>query len=157
MRRRSNDHGMQFADIAAIASGAILGMAVGYVVAENVGRVNSARVRRAVRLWKEKNIAAPRRPGLWTTEAAERLEARVLDALNRQVVLARRPIRVTVLGMGLVELTGRVAYAAEVALAGDVVQDVPGVDTVLNHLLVPGVDPTDVAVAGPSVPRAARG
>lgn len=147
---------MQFADIAAIASGAILGMAVGYVVAENVGRVNSARVRRAVRLWREKN-AAPRRPGLWTTEAAERLEARVLDALNRQVVLARRPIRVTVLGMGLVELTGRVAYAAEVALAGDVVQDVPGVDTVLNHLLVPGVDPTDVAVPGPSVPRAARG
>jgi osmotically-inducible protein OsmY len=80
----------------------------------------------------------------------------VLDALTRDVVLARRQLRVAVLGKGLVELSGRVAHLSEVGLAGDTVEEVAGVDTVLNHLLVTGVDGTVVAVPGPSVPRAAR-
>ena len=52
------------------------------------------------------------------------------------MVLARRAIRVAVLGMGLVELTGRVLHTSEIALAGDIAQRVEGVETVLNHLVL---------------------
>lgn len=117
-----------------------------------MGRVNAHRIKRALARWRDR----PRRV-VWSAEEAERLEAAVLDALRRDVVLARRPIRVSVLGEGLVELTGRVNHTAEVGLAGDIVEGVEGVDTVLNHLLVAGVDPSTVEVPGPKTPRAARG
>jgi osmotically-inducible protein OsmY len=138
----------------AAAAGAVLGLALGFLAAEGVGRVNSRRVKLAVARWRARR--RPRRE-VWSAEDAERLEACVLDALSRDVVLARRPIRVTVLGQGLVELSGRVAHVSEVALAGDIVQALGGVETVLNHVLVTGVDETVVAVSGPNAPRAARG
>ena len=137
-------------DFLAGVAGAFLGLAAGYIVAGSVGRVNAHRVKNAVRRWRDRP-----RGGLWTADAAERLEAAVLDALARDVVLARRPIRVTVLGQGLVELTGRVASAAEVGIACDATQDVDGVTTVLNHILVDGAD-AGVDVPGPKAPRAAR-
>ena len=55
------------------------------------------------------------------------------------------------------ELTGTVLHTPEVGVASDIVQQVQGVQTVLNHLLVEGVDRTPVSVSGPSTPRAARG
>jgi len=137
-------------DLLAGLAGAVLGLAVGYVLGGSVGRVNAHRVKDAVRRWRDR----PRRT-VWTADEAERLEARVLDALARDVVLARRPVRVTVLGQGLVELTGRAASAVEVGLAGDIVQEVDGVTTVLNHILVEGAD-AGVGVPGPRTPRAAR-
>ncbi len=152
MKRRSE---FTLSDILTLVGGALIGAALGFVASEELGRVNSARIRRAAQRLKRKDGLAGR-TGHWTAEDAERLEARVLDALNRHVVLARRAIRVAVLGLGLVELTGRVSHTAEVALAGDVVQEVEGVQTVLNHLLVEGVDATSVAVPGPTAPRAAR-
>ncbi len=153
MKRRGE---FTLSDILTLVGGALIGAALGFVVSEEMGRVNSARIRRAARRLSGKNGSAQVKPGRWSAEDAERLEARVLDALNRHVVLARRAIRVAVLGLGLVELTGRVTHTAEVALAGDVVAEVEGVQTVLNHLLVEGVDQTSVAVPGPSAPRAAR-
>jgi hypothetical protein len=155
VKRRDADDGLGLSDIVAIAGSAILGAAVGFVISEELGRVNSRRIRRVYGQLRAPGAAPD--ATLWSAEDAERLEAAVLDALNRQVVLARRAIRVNVLGLGLVELTGRVAHTSEVALAGDVVQEVEGVDTVLNHLLVEGVDETTVSVPGPSAPRAARG
>jgi len=149
-RRRTTHDELDPRDILASVVGAVLGLATGYIVAGSVGRVNAHRVKNAVRRWRDRP-----RGGIWTADAAERLEAGVLDALARDVVLARRPIRVTVLGQGLVELTGRVASTAEVGLAGDAVQDVEGVTTVLNHILVDGVD-AGVGVPGPKAPRAAR-
>lgn len=155
MKRRRKRPSIGLADLVAIMGTAILGAAAGFVFSKELGRVNSARIKRAY--GRLGGGDARRDPGTWTADDAERLEARVLDALNRQVVLARRPIRVNVLGLGLVELTGRVAHVSEVGLAGDTVQGVPGVETVLNHLLVKGVDETTVPVPGPSAPRAARG
>ncbi len=152
MKRRDE---LSFSDILTVVGGALIGAALGYVISEELGRVNTARIRRAANRMRSRD-AATVRPGRWTVEDAERLEARVLDALNRHVVLARRAIRVAVLGLGLVEVTGRVTHTAEVALAGDVVAEVDGVRTVLNHLLVEGVDQTSVAVSGPTAPRAAR-
>lgn len=153
MKRRDE---LTFSDLLTLVGGALIGAALGFVVSEELGRVNSARIRRAARRLRGRNGVPHVTPGRWSAEDAERLEARVLDALNRHVVLARRTIRVAVLGLGLVELTGRVSHTAEVALAGDVVADVEGVQTVLNHLLVEGVDQTSVAVSGPTAPRAAR-
>lgn len=153
MGRMKQTRRISLADLVAATAGALAGLAAGYLLGGSVGRVNSRRIRRAVSRWRGEGAAR----AVWSVEAAERLEARVLDALARDVVLARRPIRVQVLGMGLVELTGRVTHAPEVALAGDIVQQVAGVDTVLNHLLVQGVDATSVDVPGPNVPRAARG
>ena len=153
MRRSDRQPGFEIAEVLAVASGVALGLALGFIAGESVGRVNSRRIARAVGLWRSR-----RKPSrVWTADEAERLEARVLDALRRDVVLARRPVRVAVLGQGLVELTGRVARLSEVGLAEDVVQEVNGVDTVLNHLLVTGLDGTVVPVPGPSAPRAARG
>jgi hypothetical protein len=149
-RRRTTRDALDLGDLLAGVAGAFLGLTVGYIAAGSVGRVNAHRVKDAVRRWRDRP-----RGGLWTADAAERLEAGVLDALARDVVLARRPIRVSVLGQGLVELTGRVASSAEVGLAGDIVADVDGVTTVLNHLLVDGAD-AGITVPGPKAPRAAR-
>ena len=139
-------------DLLAAAAGAAIGLAIGFIAGGSVGRVNSHRIKNAVRRWGKKQG----QPAVWTHELAEHLEARVLDALSRDVVLARRAIRVAVLGMGLVELTGTVLHVPEIGVASDIVQEVEGVDTVLNHLVVvtgPAVTPA----TGPNAPRAARG
>jgi len=149
-RRRRVEGGLETADVLASVAGAMLGLAVGFVIAGSVGRVNAHRIKGAVRRWSGRT-----RPVVWSADEAERLEARVLDALSRDVVLARRPIRVAVLGQGLVELTGRVLHDSEVGLAGDIVQRTQGVNTVLNHLLIEGAD-AGVGVPGPRAPRAAR-
>jgi hypothetical protein len=125
------------ADVIAALAGATLGLAAGFVAASTVGRINTKRLRSAVDRWRGR----VRDPRVWTREAADMLEARVLDQLRQDVVLARRAIRVSVLGMGLVELTGRVLHTSEIALAGDIAQRVEGVDTVLNHLIVQSQNP----------------
>jgi len=139
-------------DVLAALAGGVVGVGLGYILGNAVGRVNSRRIGSAMQRWRERRAV----PRVWTEEEAERLEWRVLDALSGDVVLARRPIRVAVLGMGLVELTGTVQRTAEIGLASDVVQRVQGVETVLNHLMVEGVD-QHVPVGGPHAPRAARG
>ena len=150
-RRTRTSDGIDLRDVLAGVAGAVLGLAAGFVLAGSVGRVNAHRIKNAVRRWRGRP-----RTVVWTAEEAERLEARVLDALARDVVLARRAIRVAVLGQGLVELSGRVLHTSEIGLAGDIVQRLDGVDTVLNHLLVEGAD-TPVSVGeGPNAPRAAR-
>lgn len=120
------------ADVIAALAGATLGLAAGFVAASAVGRINTRRLRSAVDRWRVR----VRDPRVWTREAADMLEARVLDSLRQDVVLARRAIKVSVLGMGLIELTGRVLHTSEIALAGDIAQRTEGVDTVLNHLIV---------------------
>jgi hypothetical protein len=153
VKRTQRERVFAASDLLAAVAGGVFGLGVGYVIGSSVGRVNSRRIGRAVRRWQDHRGGAV----VWTDEEAERLEARVLDSLSNDVVLARRPIRVAVLGMGLVELTGTVHRASEAGLAFDLVQHVPGVETVLNHLLVDGVDHTAVPVGGPDAPRAARG
>lgn len=131
-------------DVLAGLAGGVLGIALGFVAASSVGRINTHRLRSAVDRWRGRI----RDPRVWTREAADLLEAKVLDALRQDVVLARRAIKVAVLGMGLVELTGRVLHTSEIALAGDIAARVEGVDTVLNHLVVQ---------APVTPPKAARG
>lgn len=153
MRRSQNDSHSLASDLLAAVAGAALGLATGYILAGSVGRVNSRRIKGIVRRWSGTQLS----PSVWTREAAERLEVRVLDALSQDVVLARRAIRVAVLGMALVELTGTVLHTSEIGLASDIVQRVPGVETVLNHLVVTVPDRPVSPADGPNAPRAARG
>ncbi len=152
MPRISTGRRFDAADLVAAAAGTLLGIAIGYIAAGSVGRINRARLRSAMGRLTRRSAA----PVRWTEDEAERLEARVLDALSGDVVLARRRIRVTVLGMGLVELTGTVLHVAEIGVASDVVQRVAGVQTVLNHLVVE-TPSRPAAPPGPNAPRAARG
>jgi osmotically-inducible protein OsmY len=154
VKRTEHERDFAASDLLAAVAGGVFGLGLGYLIGGSVGRLNSQRIGSAVQRWQDRRGVHV----VWTDEEAERLEARVLDALSNDVVLARRPIRVAVLGMGLVELTGKVHRSNEAGLAGDVVQQVPGVATVLNHLLVDGVDQAAaVPVGGPDAPRAARG
>lgn len=153
MRRSEQPSFFDPSTLVAAAAGAVLGIALGYVAGGAVGRVNARRIKGVVQRFSSENKA----PTRWTHEAAERLEANVLDALSQDVVLARRPIRVSVLGMGLVELTGTVMHTSEIGLASDIVQRVDGVDTVLNHLVTGPTDRSVSPVGGPQTPRAARG
>jgi hypothetical protein len=149
--RRKKGSEFTIGDLLVVAVGAGFGLALGYFAAERFGRVNTQRVATALERWKSRRARAPES---WTEADEERLEARVLDTLRRDVVLGRRAIRVGVFAGGIVELSGSVTHPNEVALAGGVVRAVAGVRTVLNHLLVAG---TDAGVPGPSTPRAARG
>jgi hypothetical protein len=144
---------IEAADVIAAAAGSLIGIAIGYIAAGSVGRVNRKRLKRAMGAFTIRTET----PKRWTEDEAERLEAKVLDALGQDVVLARRAIRVSVLGMGLVELTGTVLHTAEIGLASDIVQKVGGVETVLNHLVVEGPSRAGVPSTGPNAPRAARG
>ena len=154
MSRESQRREWTIGDLLVVAAGAGLGLVLGYFTAERVGRVNTKRVASAIERWKRRRA---RPPELWTDEDAERLEARVLDALRRDAVLGRRAVRVRVFEGGIVELSGQVSHPSEVQLAGRVVEALAEVRTVLNHLLVTGADGPVPAVAGPSTPRAARG
>ncbi len=154
MSRHEHSPDLTLGDLLLLAAGVGIGLAAGYFAAERVGRVNSRRVATAFDRWRERRHAAD---APWTPEQADRLKHRVLDALRRDVVLGRRAIRVGILEGGIVELTGRVAHASEVSLAGGVVRAVEGVRAVLNHLLVPGADASERGVpgAGPNRPLAA--
>jgi hypothetical protein len=150
-RRRKRSE-LTVGDLLIMAAGAGFGLVLGYVTAERVGRVNAGRVAFELGRWRTRHRHAPAH---WSDEDAERLEARVLDALRADAVLSRRAVRVRVFEGGIVELSGRVAEPGEVASAGELVRGMDGVTTLLNHLLVaPG---SGVAAAGPSTPRAARG
>jgi len=142
-------------DLLVVAAGAALGLVAGYLVNESLGRVTAHRVKRALKRRRRRRGAL--RPGDWTDDNSEALEARAVDALRGNPVLARRPIRVRTLGPGLVELSGLVESQAEVQRAGQLVRRLPAVTTVINHLLVRGVDTPVGVVPGPGSPRAARG
>jgi hypothetical protein len=142
-------------DLLVVAAGAALGVLVGYVASGSLGRATAHRVKRALK--RRRRRRGVLRPGDWTDDDAEHLEARVVDALRGNPVLAKRPIRVRILGPGLLELAGLVESAAEAQRAGQLARRVAGVRDVINRLLVPGVDTPVAVVPGPSSPRAARG
>ena len=154
MHRDRTETGTSSLDLLVVAFSAALGLVAGYVVGGTVGRVTAHRVKRALK--RRRRRRGRLRPGDWTETEAESLEARAVDALRGNPVLARRPVRLRVLSPGVVELSGTVESSAERQRAGQLLRRLSGVTDVINRLLVEGVD-TPVAVPGPSSPRAARG
>jgi hypothetical protein len=64
------------------------------------------------------------------------LEERVLEAFNNDPILAERAIDIGTLGSGVIELAGWVDSDDEAEHAMTIARGVPGVDTVVNRLLV---------------------
>lgn len=107
------------------------GLLAGFALSEWVGGVNRTRFRRAAR---SIGHTGPAR----VTAAAS---ARAVDAAIRsQPRLANFSIEVTAVSRGAVELRGWVTDRGSRALAARVASAVPGVDTVINSILVRGED-----------------
>jgi hypothetical protein len=64
------------------------------------------------------------------------LEERVLEAFNNDPILAERAIDIGAMAAGIIELAGWVDNDAEAEHAMTVARGVPGVDTVVNRLLI---------------------
>lgn len=114
------------------ALGVGLGLVSGLLLAEWLGDVNRGRVRRVVRSTRTRPAPAALRAASAARAAREALEA--------QPDLAELGIEALAVSAGAVELRGWVPNRAARTLAGRVVAEVPGVDTVINSILVRGED-----------------
>ncbi|HXE58951.1 MAG TPA: BON domain-containing protein [Gemmatimonadales bacterium] len=129
MRRKKRRSAMELAGWA--AAGFVAGVVGGALLAQWVGDVNTGRVRRAVT-----DLRRPRRPA--PTAAALAAAARV--ALEQVPELAALGLEVRRVSRGVVELHGWVPSRALRARAARAVLAVPGVETIINNLLVRGED-----------------
>jgi hypothetical protein len=70
------------------------------------------------------------------TDEGEMLEERVLEAFRNDPILSERAIDIGAMGRGIIELTGWVHADEESTHAITVTRGVPGVETVVNRLVV---------------------
>ncbi|HEX5388036.1 MAG TPA: BON domain-containing protein [Gemmatimonadales bacterium] len=119
-----------------VAAGLVTGLALG----EWVGGVNRPRLRRMAT-----RIRAERRPPALTSAAAARAARAALDA---DPSLEGMGLDAIIIGRGVVELRGWAQSRAARARAARVALAVPGVESVINRILVRGEDdrgfPADV-------------
>ncbi len=134
--------------------GALAGFAVGVVVAQKVGGIAGIRARLRERVGAlvddepERNLYDEDDFEEDELEAHEHdadalLEAHVLEAFRDDPVLSERAIDIGALGERTIELSGWVDSEAEVERATRVARSVPGVDGVVNQLLVGERDDMD--------------
>jgi hypothetical protein len=107
------------------------GLLAGFALSEWVGGVNRTRFRQATRrLGHTTPLPASAAAAVRAVDAAIRAEPR----------LARYSIEVTPVSRGTIELRGWVTERGTRALASRVARAVPGIDTVINSILVRGED-----------------
>jgi hypothetical protein len=107
------------------------GLLAGFALSEWVGGVNKTRFRRAAR----------RIGHTGPTQVTAAASARAVEAAIRaQPRLTSFTIEVTAVNRGTVELRGWVTDRGSRALAARVAASTPGVDTVINSILVRGED-----------------
>jgi osmotically-inducible protein OsmY len=107
------------------------GVVAGFALSEWVGGVSSTRVRRAARRLRE---SAPAR--LTTAASARAVDA----ALKAETRLTGISLEVLAVGRGVVELRGWVPSRTMRTLAGRTALAAPGIESVINSLLVRGED-----------------
>jgi hypothetical protein len=107
------------------------GLAVGFIVGEWMGGVSPARVRGAARRLRD---GAPLR--LTPAASVRTVEA----AIHADPRLATLGIEVVSFSRGVVELRGWVPTRTARALAGRAALAAPGIDSVINSILVHGED-----------------
>ena len=124
------------------ALGAGAGLVAAIALSEWVGEVNSSRVRRIADRLREQE------PTRLTAAASARA---VQVALNADPRLAGLPIESRAVSRGAVELRGWVPSRSVRTAAGRTALAVPGIESVINSLLVRGEDDRP----SPDQPRAA--
>lgn len=129
MRDRDRLGGMQVILWTGLGLGA--GLVAGFVLGEWIGGVSRLRVSDAARWLRE---PAPTR---LTTSASARA---VLAALQAEARLAGIPVDALPVARGVVELRGWVPSRAARTLAGRTALATPGIESVINSLLVRGED-----------------
>jgi hypothetical protein len=107
------------------------GLVAGFGLSEWVGGVNRTRFRRAAR-----RLGHPVPARVTLAASARAVEA----AIRAEPRLARFTIEVTAVSRGTVELRGWVTDRGSRTLAARVARAVPGVDSVINSILVRGED-----------------
>jgi hypothetical protein len=122
--------------------GAGAGLLASFALSEWVGEVNSGRVRRIAERLREQG------PTRLTAAASARA---VQVALNAEPRLAGLPIEARAVSRGAVELRGWVPSRSMRTAAGRTALAVPGIESVINSLLVRGEDDRP----SPDQPRAA--
>jgi len=129
VRDRDRLGGMQVILWTGLGLGA--GLVTGFVLGEWIGGVSRLRVSDAARRLRE---PAPTR---LTTSASARA---VLAALQSEARLAGIPVDALPVARGVVELRGWVPSRAARTLAGRTALATPGIESVINSLLVRGED-----------------
>jgi hypothetical protein len=129
VRRDDRLSGTEITAWAALSLG--VGLAVGFALGEWMGGISPARVRGAARRLRE---GAPLR----LTPAAS-VQA-VEGALRAEPRLAGLPIEVLSFARGVVELRGWVPTRFARAVAGRTALAAPGIESVINSILVHGED-----------------
>jgi hypothetical protein len=122
------------------AAGFVVGVLGGMLLSGSVGAVHPARVRGALhRLRRE-------RPG-----APDELEDAVREALRADEATRDLDLEVHAVRPGLIELTGVASDALVRRAAADIARAVPGVEVVVNRILLRGTDfPRQPAPSGPT-------
>jgi len=108
-----------------------VGLVAGFALSEWVGDVNRMRMRGVARRIREGS------PSRLTTSATARSVAAALDAEPRLAGLGIQPLAVA---RGVVELRGWVPNRTARTIAGRTALAAPGIESVINSLLVRGED-----------------
>jgi hypothetical protein len=111
--------------------GASTGLVAGFLLSEWVGGVSRGRMRGVAR-----RLRQPAPPRLTSSASARAVEA----ALQAEPRLAGIAIETMAVARGVVELRGWVPTRAARAIAGRTALAAPGIDSVINSLLVRGED-----------------
>jgi hypothetical protein len=129
VRRNDRLSGMQIILWAGLGVGA--GLVAGFTLSEWIGGVSSSRMRGVARRLRQPT------PARLTTSASARAVDAALSAESR---LAGVNVEVLAVGRGVIELRGWVPSRAVRTLAGRTALAAPGIESVINSLLVRGED-----------------
>ncbi len=129
MRRNERLSGIQIILWTGLGLGA--GLVAGFTVSEWIGGVSSTRMRGVARRLRQ---AAPTR--LTTSASAQAVDA----ALKAEGRLAGITVEILAVGRGVIELRGWVPSRAVRTLACRTALAAPGIESVINSLLVRGED-----------------
>src|SRR5689334_5042849 len=133
--------------VVGVVVGALAGFAVGMLVAQKVGGFSglTSRLRRraghpggalAGAEVADEELDDYEEDELESDEYDESLEERVLEAYRNDPILSERAVDIGSIGEGIIELAGWVESDSEAQHAVTIARGVPGVDTVVNRIVV---------------------
>ncbi len=150
LRFRDEDESSIAGSVAPVLLGALAGFAVGMIVAQRVGGFKGLadKVRRRGRPDEVEGGTTPMVADDFTeydeyeddeiveSTEGDGLEDHVLEAFRNDPILAERAIDIGGIGESTIELAGWVSTDEEAELAVTIARGVPGVETVLNRIVI---------------------